>query len=288
MRLLAAVMAAAALVAAPAAAAASATPAEVRELARRAASDPAALAQLRRIDRVDGAPVDLRAALSGARGTELERRLAALAAGGERAAAAPAAARADAAAVLAERRFSETSPPRPFRRLLGWLGDRIDGPVTWLGRPLSWLAARIPGGEAVLWVILGGLVMAGAAFVAARLGASRGGGVVDRTARLGGEPAADPRKLERLADEAEGRGDLDLALRLRFRAGLLRLARIEAIPEPETLTSRQLVRLLGSEQFGRLARDLDEVVYGGRAASRADVESARTGWPQVLARAGRS
>ncbi len=138
----------------------------------------------------------------------------------------------------------------------------------------------------MLWAIIGGLVLAGAAFVAARLGASRGGGVVDRSIRLAGERAPDPRRLERLADEAEGRGELERALRLRFRAGLLRLARVEAIPEPETLTSRQLVRVLGSDQFGKLARDLDEVVYGGRPASRADVENARTGWPQVVARAG--
>ena len=97
-----------------------------------------------RSTRVDGASVDLRAALAGATGQELERRLAALTAGGERVAAAPAGARAEAAAVLAEREFSETPPPRPFRRLLGWLGDRIDGPLTWL-------AERIPGGERALW-----------------------------------------------------------------------------------------------------------------------------------------
>ena len=130
--------------------------------------------------------------------------------------------------------------------------------------------------------------MAGAAFVAVRLGASRGGGVVDRAARSAASPGSIRASSMRLADEAEGRGELELALRLRFRAGLVRLARVEAIPQPETLTSRQLVRLLGSEQFRGLARDLDEVVYGGRPASRADVENARTGWPQVLARAGGS
>ena len=281
MKFLAAGLAAAALVAAPAVAAANATPAEVRELARRAATDSAALEQLRQIDRVDGARVDLRAALAGANDQELERRLAALAAGGERAAASPAGARAEAGAVLAERRFSETPPPRPFRRLLRWLGDRIDGPLTWL-------AERVPGGERALWAILGALVMAGAALVAVRLGASRGGGVVDRAARLRGERGVDPAELERRAHEAEGRGELELALRLRFRAGLVRLARLDAVPEPETLTSRQLVGLLGSEQFRGLARDLDEVVYGGRPASRADVENARTGWPQVLARARNS
>ena len=275
---LAAALAAAALIAVPAAAATSATPAEVRELARRAASDPAALAQLREVDRVDGAPVDLRAALAGARGDELERRLAALAGGSERTGAAPAAARAAAVAVLAERRFSETPPPRPFRRLLNWIGGVIDGPLTWLSE-------RTPGGGATLWVLLGALVMLGAAVVAVLLGTRLGGVVVERHARSRDELGPDPRELERLADEAEQRGELERALRLRFRAGLLRLARIEAVPQPETLTSRQLVRLLGSEQFVGLARDLDEVVYGGRAASRADVENARTGWPQVLARA---
>jgi hypothetical protein len=281
MKVLAGWLVAVALVAVPVAAAASATPAEVRELAGRAASDPAALDRLREIDLVDGEPVDLRAALGGADGRELERRLAALAGGGERAAAAPAQARQEAAMVLEERRFNEARPPRPFRRVLGWLGDRIDGPLNWLGE-------RIPGGDRALWAILGALVMAAAAFVAVRLGASRGGGVVDRAVRLRGEPGLDPRELERLAVEAEGRGELELALRLRFRAGLVRLARIEALAQPETLTSRQLVRLLGSEQFEQLARDLDEVVYGGRAASREDVENARTGWPLVLARAGGS
>ncbi len=127
--------------------------------------------------------------------------------------------------------------------------------------------------------------MAGAALVAVLLGSRLGGVVVERSARSRAESGPDPRELERLAEEAEGRGELELALRLRFRAGLLRLARIEAVPQPETLTNGQLVRLLGSEHFGPLARDLDEVVYGGRAASRADLEHARAGWPLVLARA---
>jgi hypothetical protein len=43
------------------------------------------------------------------------------------------------------------------------------------------------------------------------------------------------------------------------------------------------VQLLHSDQFAGLARALDEVVYGGRAASRADLEAAKAGWPRVLA-----
>ena len=54
--------------------------AELRDLARAARDDPAALARLRRVDRVDGAPVDVGAALRGARGAQLRARLALLAA----------------------------------------------------------------------------------------------------------------------------------------------------------------------------------------------------------------
>jgi hypothetical protein len=157
-----------------------------------------------------------------------------------------------------------------------------------VARPFKWLAGWIPGGESVLWTVLGLAVVAAAGVVAAWLGRRRGGTVIERLASASVDSGIDPRRLERLAEEAEARGELELALRLRFRAGLIRLARQRAVPSPETLTSRQLVRLLGSEHFDRLAHDLDEVVYGGRAATHADIEAARTGWPAVLAGARRA
>jgi Domain of unknown function (DUF4129) len=280
MRAAAAAVAALALLAVPAASAADATPAELRELAARAASDEAALVELRELDRVDGVPVDLEAALAGAEGEELEARLVALAEGAAAApGAAPAEARQEAADILAERRFHETGPPRPFDRLLAWLGDRLEP----LARPFRWLAGRLPGGESLLWALLGALVIAAAAAFAVWLGRRRGGTIAERLARGRAEPALDPRELDRMAERAEERGELDLALRLRFRAGLVRLARLRAVRQPETMTNRQLVRLLHSDQFAGLANTLDEVVYGGRAASPADLEAAKSGWPRVLA-----
>lgn len=280
------VLAALALMAAPAALAGEATLAELRRLAARAAADERALEELRQVDRVDGVAVDLQTALAGADGEELERRLAALAAGGGGAGGtAPSGteAREAAAEILAERRFDEAGPPRPFRRLLDWLGERLRP----LARPFDRLAQWIPGGASVLWTALGLVVVVAAAAFTAWLGRRRGGAVVARLARADDGSGLDPRRLDRLAEAAEARGELELALRLRFRAGLVRLAQRRAVPSPETLTSRQLVRLLGSEQFERLARDLDEVVYGGRAATPADVEAARQGWPAVLAGAPR-
>ena len=282
MRLAAAAAVALALLPVSAAGAADATPAELRELAARAATDEAALAELRGIDSVGGNPVDLEAALAGAEGDELENRLEALAEGAGGTAAAPGAAREEAADILAERRFRETGPPRPFHRFLVWLGDLLEP----LARPFRWLASWVPGGESVLWTLLGLLVIAAAAGFAVWLGRRRGGTVAERLARARAEPELDPRELERRADRAEERGELELALRLRFRAGLVRLARLRAVPRPETLTNRRLVQLLHSEQFTGLARTLDEVVYGGRPASPADLDAAKTGWPRVLAGAG--
>lgn len=267
-----------ALIAVPAALADAATGAEVQRLAASAArGDASALAQLRRIDSVDGRQVDLAAALD-AEDEELRARLATLAAGGASGRAGGAEARREAAEILDERRFHGSSVPRPLHGVLEWLGEKL----RFLARPFDWLAERVPGGPAALWIAIGGLVVALAVLVAVRLGARRGGRLLDAAAVRRTSRAPDPARLEREADDAERRGDLELALRLRFRAGLVRLARAEVIPGHEPLTSGQLRRLVRSQAFDRLALDIDEVVYGDAPASAEQVGRAREAWPRVL------
>jgi hypothetical protein len=87
------------------------------------------------------------------------------------------------------------------------------------------------------------------------------------------------------AVEAERRGDFEAALRLRFRAGLVRLGRAELIALRPSITSAEVSRALRVPAFDRLAADFDEVVYGRRPPRRDDVETARREWPQVLAEA---
>lgn len=194
----------------------------------------------------------------------------------------PAQAREQARQILSERRFHGTSLPRPFHGLLAWLGDRLHFVV----RGWDWLAAKL-GGQPALWALVGAVVLALAAFLAVRL-AKRRAEVealgIGRRARARGE---DPAELERLADEAEQRGDLEVALRLRFRAGLLRLGRARALPLRPSLRTREARRALRSARFDRLARDFDEVVYGGRPPREVDLEAARSEWPQVVAEARR-
>ena len=93
--------------------------------------------------------------------------------------------------------------------------------------------------------------------------------------------------LERAADAAERDGDLDRAVRLRFRAGLLRLGDRGAIRYRPSVTTGEVRRTLGSQRFDDLAGTFEAVAYGGRAAEGPDVDASRREWPRVLEEAGR-
>jgi hypothetical protein len=262
------------LLAAPVAAAEDVTRAELRQLAAQADDDPAALARLRRVDAVDGVPVDMRRALE----RDVEARLRALAGGGAAAPVPAAAAREQAEAILAERRFHEHVLPKPLAGFLSWTGDRLEPLVD----AVTAVADRFPGGSSVFWVLLGALVAGAAAFAALRLGRRRAAAVA-ATAGRERSAQAGPDELERLAGEAERRGDHEAALRLRFRAGLLRLDAAHRLDYRESLTTGEAARELRSAEFDRLARTFDEVVYGRRPPGPADSERAREAWRRVLA-----
>lgn len=270
-----------ALVGAPAAAADDVSRETLVRLAERAAGDDKALERLERVDSVDGVPADLERALFRAEGVELDERLDALVEppqSGPAPRAGPA--REQARSILAERRFHRTELPRPFAGLLDWIGDRLRPVVDALSR----LADRFPGGRRALWVVIGAAVAVVAALVALRLARRRSG--APERGRADRVPAgAGPGELERLADLAEQRGDHEAALRLRFRAGLLRLDRLRVLPFRESLTSGEVARRLRSAEFDRIARAFDEVVYGRRPPSREDADEAREGWRRVLAEA---
>ena len=180
--------------------------------------------------------------------------------------------------ILSERRFRGTSLPRPFHGFFAWLADRLH----FVARGWDWLAVQV-GGTHVLWVLLGGVVLVLAAVFGARLAGRRVEVESRVTGTRGRGRGEDPAELERLADEAEHHGDLEIALRLRFRAGLLRLGRARAVSLRPALRTREARRALQNPRFDRLARDFDEVVYGRRAPRPEDVAAARTEWPRVLA-----
>lgn len=185
-------------------------------------------------------------------------------------------AREEARRILAEDRFHETELPRPFARPLDWLGERLEE-----------LFGDLPGGPAAGWLILSALVLGLALVVGLALAQRRAPAVLVRPGARRPAAPPDPSRLEREADAAESAGELERALRLRFRAGVLRLAQRRIVDDPDAITSGALVRLLRSPDFDRAAAAFDEVVYGRRVATSEDVRLARAGWQAVLAGGGR-
>ena len=266
----------AALAAAGTAGAVSVTSAELRTLARSAASNRSAHARLREVDEVDGRPVAVGKALEGASGSALVHRLRVLAGGGAGGTVPPANARSDARSILHQRRFKRHDAPAPFRGVLSFLAEHVVRPIGRLFDGWRW----------------GRLFLA---IVVVLLAASAAWRVVDRRARAalrgpreeaGGPSRLDPRRLEREADEAERRGELERAIRLRFRAGLIRLDRARAIELREPVTTGQVGRRLRSPDYDLVASSFDQIVYGGRKPGAQDVELSRAGWRSVLASAG--
>ena len=186
-------------------------------------------------------------------------------------------ARHDAADILRDRRFRHDPAPRPLRGPLEWLGDRLRS----VGNGVADAFRAVPGPT---WVSVA--FAAVLAIVALVVWLVRAQGISPAaSARAGSARDAtreNPATLEREADAAERNGDLERALRLRFRAGLLRLDERGAIRYRPSLTTGEVRRLLGSETFDDLAARFEQVTYGREPAEPDDLASARSNWPRVV------
>jgi hypothetical protein len=188
--------------------------------------------------------------------------------------------------ILSEKRFKPApGVPHPLRRFLRWLGGILHTVGDAIGRAIDALTGWIPGGSYTFWAIVAALALALGAGTGVRLGRRRAGRQLLRGATATADEELDPRRLEREAAAAERRGDYELALRLLFRAGLLRLDRAEAIEFRESLTTGDVARRLRLPAFDRLGARFDEIAYGREPARQHDVESSREGWHTVLAEA---
>jgi hypothetical protein len=192
----------------------------------------------------------------------------------------PDAARRVAEEILADRRFHPAHAPRPFAGFFRRAGELVVDPVL---RLLRAIGGALPGVGSPLWLGLAVVVVAAAVFLTLRLSNRRSGsGFAGAGRRRPGDGGLDPEELEQRADGAERRGDLDAALRLRFQAGLLRLAGTGVLRLRPGLTNAAVRRTLRSPRFDELARHFDEVAYGGRPATATDVAAARAAWPLVV------
>jgi hypothetical protein len=195
----------------------------------------------------------------------------------------PDAARRAAEDILADPRYHPRRGPRPFAGFFERLGELFVDPVIRFFRSIGDV---LPSMGSPAWIALAAVVVIAAVVIAVRLSSGRGRRHFAARRVVGDEEdGLGPDDLERRADEAERRGDLDAALRLRFKAGLARLDDAGVVRLRPGLTNAAVSRALRSREFDGLAGDFDEVAYGGRPATTADVTTARSTWPAVVATA---
>lgn len=242
------------------------------ELVATAPADPAAELELEAVTSVEGRAVDLGRVLDApeaeraARLGELERSFD------------PAAVARDGASLSERAGELGEEPAAPVEE--GSEGDDDGGSVPVLGVSTP-VAIALIAVTLLLAVFLANRT-AGRALPASREpGAGGGGGA------LGGDAPDSVAGLERRAERAASQGDLAGALRLRFRAGLLRLSDAGLIELRRSLTSREVTRAVPSQTIRGLIATFERVAYGGAPVSAADVESAREGWPAAVAEAKR-
>lgn len=184
--------------------------------------------------------------------------------------------------VLAQRRFASTHLPAPLRRPRERIGEGLRSLGALLQAAFAEIASRLPGGSIVLFFLLG-LVALGAAAAVARCVVRRGalGAASSGRGECANERVSAARLREQ-AERAEAHGDLDAALRLQFRAGLVELDSRELVELRPALTNHELLRAVPSPTLAGLVDGFEAVAYGGRPADAGDLRSARDGWPRVV------
>jgi hypothetical protein len=176
-------------------------------------------------------------------------------------------------------------PPRPLRGLLDWIGDRLQT----ISRPFRWLFAELfsllPDWLAWLVLVAAAAALAWLVVRAVRARVASAAAPAHARREAAGE---DPARLERDAAAAAARGDHALAVRLRFRAGLLRLDHDAHVIHYRPGLGNQEVRdTLGEPRFDDLADTFDRVTYGDAEAEPLDSDTARAEWPEVVKTARR-
>lgn len=189
--------------------------------------------------------------------------------------------------ILAERRFKEAHVPDPLGGVFTAIGDLLTKIGNWIDHGVQSLAGGLPGGTGLLIVIGAALALGLSAWLTARTLRRRAeaAGPGAGTGRAAARPV-DPRALERAADDAEQAGDFDAAVRLRFRAGLVRLDRGGRFRVRESTPTREVARALRSPTFDRVAAGFDAVAYGARVPGAEDARLQRSGWRALLDEVG--
>jgi uncharacterized protein DUF4129 len=184
--------------------------------------------------------------------------------------------------VLDAAKYKGAGLPRPLEKPLAWLSDRLEPIID----RINDFGGGVPGGPPVVWTLLAILVLLLASMITST-SIRRRATAIERERAAAIPEADDPHALERAAGEAERAEQWERAVRLRFRAGLLRLDRRKVLVYRPSLTTGEVARTLKVPAFDEVGSRFDEIAYGGRAAEREDAEASQQGWKDVLTEVSR-
>lgn len=191
----------------------------------------------------------------------------------------PAEARRLAEKILSDRKYKEVRPPNPFERPIAWVGGTVRRLFSAVA---DFVDKLIPGNARQAWGVIALVAgLATALFViqlAVRRQRIRAAGDVDKL-NLSTE---DPSELEALAAAAASRSNFGESIRLRFRAGLVRLEQNRRITDPTHQTNGDIYEAVRAEPLLDLQRQFDHVIYGGSEANAQDEVEAVRNWNDLL------
>ncbi len=189
--------------------------------------------------------------------------------------------------ILSEKRF-RVAVPSTHRTLLGMFWDWLRGFWSWLSDALFAHVHIGKGASVIIGDALALALIAVVIFMLVRLvlGSIRDARRPDAAARpLAEEP--DPQALFELGRAAAARGDYRSAVAFLFWAAVLRLARLERVPEDRSRTVNQWRRALTGAQpgavsaFDAIALPFVAAFYGERPVAREQWLAAREAYASL-------
>jgi hypothetical protein len=188
--------------------------------------------------------------------------------------------------ILGEDRFQPEAPrraPQPFKQPLTWLGEQLRKLFEPLGDFLSRTVGR---GGPIGWLLFAALVIGAVALIARAISRR----VASRRESTTSEVRLSKRiaELEREAAAAAAAGRWAEAIRLRFRAGLLRIEDRGRVLGVEQRPNADVVRRATIDPLSPLADMHDRITYGEHPAAAADDAASKAGWDDVQGELQRS
>lgn len=200
------------------------------------------------------------------------------------------AARREAQNILSQPPFkpSHSSAPAPFTGALRTFGRWIAAPFQWVWRHLF---VHIGHGFTSIfgswWPFVAvALAVAAGVLIGTILIRRRGKAPARVRPGAGVRPSVETaEQLDAQARAAEAEGDFATAVRLSFRAGLLRLEEIGVIDDRLATSDTRLRRQLSSQTFDKIVLSHELIAYGDTPATAGDAEEARESWPVLVSAA---